>query len=216
MAFVATFAQEQEAKKSIDSLFREDQFYVALSYNIYENSPTGFSPYGFTSGLNVGFIRDMPINKNRHWSIGFGVGYGYNNSKHNVKVSENQDVFEYNFISETFDTNKWVFHSVEMPLEIRWRNASFDSHKFWRIYSGFKVSYIFSDKYVYNSLTENYTLKNNKNLNNLQYGTYMAVGNNSINMYAFYGLNSLLSDAYLDSKSIDLHTFQLGFMFYIL
>ena len=31
---------------------------------------------------------------------------------------------------------------IEIPFEIRWRTSKVHSHKFWRIYSGVKYSYL--------------------------------------------------------------------------
>ena len=69
------------AVTKVDSLFREDQFYVSLGYNLVQNSPRGFKRFSFSPSITVGFLRDFPISKNRHWSIAPGVGYSFNDLK---------------------------------------------------------------------------------------------------------------------------------------
>ena len=53
------FSQEtlpQEVKTiEIDSLFREDQFYASLSYNLVQNRPAGFKQFSFSPGITFGF-----------------------------------------------------------------------------------------------------------------------------------------------------------------
>ena len=72
-----SFAQENRTTTSIDStfftkvdsLYREDQFYVGVTYNVLTNLPTGIGQNGFSSEISVGFLRDMPINKNRTYAL---------------------------------------------------------------------------------------------------------------------------------------------------
>jgi hypothetical protein len=212
---LAGFAQDVGYKIPVDSLFREDQFYASISYVLMNNKPDGYSQHSFSSSVSLGFLRDFPISKNRHWAVAFGAGYNYNDIKYNLKIAPNIPVNTY-ALDNSYDKSKLIMHSVEFPLEIRWRNASYESHKFWRIYSGFKVNYIFSDKSNFVSPTESYVIKNNTDINKLQYGPYISVGYNTINLYAYYGLNSIFNDVELSNQSLDLSLLNVGFVFYIL
>ena len=166
--------------------------------------------------MSLGFIRDFPISKNRHWAIGAGVGYSYNNIKHNLLIEDNGTDISYE-VNSDYDKNKLVLHYVEFPLEIRWRNSTVDSHKFWRIYTGFKVSYLFASKSVYEFGSTNDIIRNNMDLNKIQYGPYLSWGYNTINFYAYYGLNPLFKDTKLsDGEDLKLNNFNVGFIFYIL
>ncbi|WP_320816168.1 porin family protein [Flavobacterium sp.] len=210
------FAQDVTVNKVSDSLYREDQFYASLNYNLLQNRPSGYNQYSFSTGLSLGFIRDFPITKNRHWAIGTGIGYSYNNIKHNL-IIENSEPENIYSVNGNYDKNKLVLHYVEFPLEIRWRNSTVDSHKFWRIYTGFKVSYLFGNKSVYkfNGLSE--ISRNNTDLNKIQYGPYLSWGYNTINFYAYYGLSPLFKDTKLSNgETLDLNNFNVGFIFYIL
>ena len=82
---VATvFSQENTTTQDtlvikVDSLYREDQFYFSITYNTLIHKPLGLSQSKFSSGLSLGFLRDMPINKNRTIAIASGIGLTYNN-----------------------------------------------------------------------------------------------------------------------------------------
>ena len=207
---------DNEGKTALDSLYREDQFYFSLTYNLPQGRPSGYSQNSFSTGLSLGFLRDMPISKNRHWAIATGFGYAYNNVKHNFTVKKAVDINTYS-IDDSYSNNKLILHYLEVPLEIRWRNSTAESHRFWRIYTGFKASYIFANKTVFESSVVDFRIKNNSDLNILQYGPYLSFGYNTINFYAYYALNPLFKDVNMVSgENVDLKIFNIGFMFYIL
>ncbi len=212
IALSETLAQERMV---VDSLYREDQFYVSLTYNLLQNKPSGFSQHSLSSGISVGFLRDMPINKKRTWAIAAGLGYNYNNLKTNIKIESLANSYAFS-IDNSFEKNKLVLHELELPLEIRWRNSTFESHKFWRIYTGFKASYLFADKSEFESETEIIKLKNNSELNKVKLGTYLAVGNNTGNIYVYYGLTPLFKNANIGTEKLEMNAFNIGFVFYIL
>lgn len=211
---VFVFSQE-ESKTVVDSLYREDQMYATLSLNLVQNRPSGFRQNSLSSGITVGFLRDMPFNKNRTWAIAAGLGYSYNNLKNNIKVDNSMGDITYS-IDDTFDKNKLVLHYLEVPIEIRWRNSTFESHKFWRIYSGFKISYLFADKSVFTSESQNSTVRSNNDLSKIKYATYLAVGNNTGNIYVQYTLTPIFEDVILNERNLELSSFNIGFIFYIL
>lgn len=208
------FAQEDN-NKVVDSLFREDQFYTTVTYNLLQNTPSDFNQHSLSSGVSFGFLRDMPINKNRTWALALGLGYAYNNIKNNIKIDNTSQQLNYS-IDNTFDNNKLVFHELEVPFEIRWRNAAFQSHKFWRIYTGFKASYLFASKSDFSSPTENFKLKNISDLNKLKFGSYLALGNNTVNLYAFYSFTPLFDNVIISNQKLEMNSFKIGLIFYIL
>jgi hypothetical protein len=107
-------------------------------------------------------------------------------------------------------------HFVDFPLELRWRNSTPNSHKFWRIYTGFKVSYLFSDTYKFVNSLQTVVIKNNPDLNKWQYGVYLTSGWNTWNLYIYYGLNGLYKEIKIDNKTANLQTLNIGLQFYIL
>ena len=213
--FSFVYSQNEENKIPVDSLFREDQFYFSVSYNLLRNTPNNYTQYSFSSGLTMGFLRDMPFTKDRKWAIGLGLGYSYNDIKHNLKIIDGIPSNEYS-IDDTYDKSKLRLHYLELPLEIRWRNATYDSHKFWRIYTGFKVSYLFASTSIFQSSTQSAVITNSDEVTKIQYGPYLSMGYNTINLYAYYGIKSNFDNVKIGNDQLGLNSFNVGFIFYIL
>jgi hypothetical protein len=163
----------------------------------------------------------MPINKDRTYAVALGLGYSYNNIKHNLAVLPiDNGVNSYQVVPEgSFEKNKLVLHYLELPLELRWRNSNATDHRFWRVYLGFKVSYLFADKALYSpedGIKE--VVKNDKSLNDFVYGAYISAGWNTWNFYAYYGLTPIYNNApIVDSEQkLTMRSANLGLIFYIL
>ena len=45
-----------------DDLYREDQIYISLYYNSLKNGFEKYKENKFSSSINFGFIRDIPLN----------------------------------------------------------------------------------------------------------------------------------------------------------
>lgn len=207
--WIPFFCFSQEIKPiEMDSLYREDQFYASLSYNLIQNRPDGFKQFSFSPGITFGILRDFPISKNRHWAIAPGIGYSYNNIKQFINSEEIVGATE-NTTSENIRTIITT-HSMDFPLEIRWRNSTQNSHSFWRIYTGLKTSYVFNSKLKLESTTESTKESISDDINRWQYGAYISVGFNTWNPYIYYGLNPIFKEG---SK---MSNFNVGFIFYIL
>ncbi len=212
------FGQEEKAT-SLDSLYKEDQFYIGVTYNLLANMPKDMSQNGFSSGFHLGFIKDMPINENRNWSLGIGLGYSTNSVNQNLLISaDSQDAYTYEIIeSSQFTKNKFSQHLVEVPFEIRWRTSTLETYKFWRIYTGFKLGYVFASNTKFKGTPQNNKMNNIDDFEKLQYGLTLAVGYNTWNAYLYYGLNSIFkNEAKLDGKSLDIRAIKIGLIFYIL
>lgn len=202
----SSFSQEESSTyKVVDSLFREDQFYVSVSYNLVQNRPSGFKQFGFSQGFTAGFFRDFPISKDRKWAFAPGIGYSYNN----IKQFVNSDEFFGDGSSENIRTTI-VSHGVDFPLEIRWRNAEPTNHKFWRVYAGFKATYVLGANIKVETTSGNEKNSILEDVNRWQYGAYLSFGFNTWNPYVYYGLNPIFNEG---SK---MSNFNIGFMFYIL
>jgi len=210
--------KENAPKPKIDSLYREDQFYFSFTLNTLQNKPAGLTQDKFSSGFSAGFLRDMPINKKRTFAIAPGLGFTINNYNQNLAITESNDIPVYTIIDPLteYRKNKFSQFSVDVPVEFRWRSSTFESHKFWRIYGGFKMSYLIYDKSVYEDAQGKIVVANNKDFEKFQYGAYISSGYNSINVYVYYGLNSLFQSAKTNAESIDMNSLNIGVMFYIL
>lgn len=203
---------------AVDSLYREDQFYLSFSYNILQNRPEGVSQNKFSAGFSAGFLRDMPINETRTIAIAAGIGYSLNNYNQNLMISESNGNPEYSLIDpETiYNKNNFSLHYLDLPIEFRWRTSTPESHKFWRIYTGVKLSYLLYSRSKFSGNEQKIIITKNEDFNKFQYGVYLAGGYNTWNFHLYYGLNPLFKSAELNGNSIDMRTLNIGLMFYIL
>ncbi|MDI1316333.1 porin family protein [Flavobacterium sp.] len=217
---LGTFAQQQEIDfDAVDSLYREDQFYLNITYNALQKRPFGINQNKLSPGIAFGFLRDMPINKKRTFALAAGLGCSVSVYNQNLRITEEAGTYSYQVPDEntSFVKNKLSLYTIDLPVEFRWRNSTPESHIFWRVYTGFKFSYVFYDLYKSEGSAGTVAISNNKDVNQFQYGAYVAAGWNTWNFYIYYGLNPLFkSSAKIDNQSIDMNTANFGLMFYIL
>jgi hypothetical protein len=218
LSFFSVFSQTVPDFEAVDSLYREDQFYFGVTYNTLQKRPLGVTQNKFTPSFSIGFLRDMPINKERNKAIAAGLGYSLNSYNQNILISENNGIPVYSNIQDgtLFDTNKLSLHSIDLPIEYRWRTSVPITHKFWRIYTGFKLSYLFYTQSKYEDSQTSYLVTGNADINKIQYGTYLSVGYNTVNFNIYYGLNPIFKSALINGRAIEMNTLNFGFMFYIL
>jgi len=201
--------------KSNDLYYREDQLYFGITYNLLQNRTEGISQNAFSAGIHLGFLRDIPLNKDRNIALAIGAGYLFSNYRTNLHISKINNDIEYK-IAEDFDRSKLSLHYIEVPLEFRWRTSTPKNTKFWRVYSGFKVSYLTFSR---SKITGNFpseTIRNNSDFTKFRYGVYLSVGHGNITFHANYSLNPIFEEAYINDQPIELTSFNLGLMFYIL
>lgn len=225
LLFLAPTTRAQDlttlSEKTTDSLYKEDQFYFGVTYNIISNRPDGLSQNGFSGGYHFGYTKDMPINSKRNKAIGVGLGLSLNSFNQNLLISEssnNQTGFQ--IIDETtvaFSKNKFATYMLEIPIEFRWRTSTPKDYKFWRIYSGFKLGYVFYNSSKFEGSPENIKRSNLNVFNSLQYGAFISGGYATWNVYVYYGLNTIFkSEAKLNNNTLDANAIKIGLMFYIL
>jgi len=216
------FSQNSEDtdKAKLYENYREDQFYASVTYNLINNKPDDVKQSGFSSGFHFGFIRDMPLNKRRNFAVGLGLGISTNSYNQNMSILETDNDLEYLIIDESevnVSKNKFTTYLVELPLEIRWRTSTAIDYNFWRIYTGFKVGYLIYNSTKYRSEAGDQNLSNLDDFNKVQYGLTLSAGYGTWNFHLYYGLNSIFNDnAHLNGEAIDMKSFKIGLMFYIL
>lgn len=223
LPFLSAFAQEEITKPElqeikIDSLYREDQFYFAFTYNTLQQKPVGLKQQKFSIGLSGGFLRDMPINKNRTKAFATGVGLSLNNYNQNLAITGTAQEANYAIMDSqtSFDKNKFTQLLIDVPLEFRWRTSTYESYKFWRIYGGVKLSYLAYSKSVLNDSQGKTLIANNNDFNKFLYGLYLSAGYNTFNVYAYYGLNPILKNLSIEGEKAKMNTMNVGVIFYIL
>lgn len=208
--------QAQVNNDSIIALkYLEDQLYLSLTYSILDNKPATISQRGFSGGISIGFIKDLPINEQRNLGFGIGVGYAYNVYVQDLKISrENQTtVFE---LAEDYKTNRFGINSIELPIEFRWRTSTPEKYNFWRVYGGVKLAYLASAKTKFSDSDVVLTTKNIPEFNKFQYGATLAAGYGTWNLYFYYGLSPLFKNAEFNNQKIDLKDINIGLKFYIM
>ena len=223
LLFIISTSVFAQAKKTatpfaaVDSLYREDQFFLGLTYNTLMKTPVDINQNGLSLGVTAGFLRDFPINKSRTVAIAIGLGASYNKFHQNLRVSNQNGTISYRIIgNEGYDRNKLEQVTLDMPIEFRWRNSTPTRYDFLRIYTGFKFGYLLYNKtlYVGDDATEN--VQNNSDFNKFQYGPTISVGYNTWNLHAYYGLQPIFGNAVLNEQKVKMATLNIGLIFYIL
>ena len=198
--------------------YREDQIYISLYYNSLKNDVSDLKENKFSSSINFGFIRDIPLNKSGKFAIGLGIGFGFNTYNNNLKINyqSSNNFFSGEYLENQieYDYNRFNLNEIQFPIEIRFRNSSIDNYKFWRLYAGLKYSKAISRKYKFENLDSNYTL-NNIPINSDQLGLTLNIGFNTWNI----GLYKAIKPFFIGNQnnlSLDLEQFKVGLIFYIL
>ncbi|MRI02535.1 outer membrane beta-barrel protein [Kriegella sp. EG-1] len=211
-------AQLEQDSLPVDTHYLEDQFYMGVTYNFLLDKPTDVSQRNLSYGFQAGLIKDMPLNEKRTVAIGVGLGYGVYSYYTNLQAIESNGSIAYSIPDDVSDLkrNKIETHMIEMPLEVRWRSSTATSYKFYRIYAGAKLGYVFGSrsKAVFDDYKDSFT---NNDVNNFQYGLTFNFGYNTFNLQIYYGLNGIFGDVQTDlGEDIDFKPLRVGFIFYIL
>ncbi len=197
------------------SFYREDQFFIGSTYFIQTEKIDEFKQNGFSGNFQLGFIRDIPLNKNSTKALGIGFGFERNYFTSNIQPEEQNERIDYRIIVSRFleSKNKISFSSISLPIEYRWRKSSIDKYKFWRIYSGFKIKKNFSLKSnpSYGSDTEI------KDFSDWTSSIYINAGYNTWNISLEYDLNPIIEDKKtINGDNLNISFLRLGLIFYLL
>ena len=216
-AFV--IGQVLKSKRDVDRKYLEDQFYFGLTYNFATNLPTDVSQRNLSYGLQGGFIKDIPLSYERTMGIGIGLGYGINSYYTNLLASKQGSDVAYTVLDRDadFKRNKIATHVLEVPFQFRWRNSTPEEYKFWRIYTGVKLGYVFDGRSKYVSSSERIVFVN-RDIRDFQYGLTLNVGYNTFNVHIYYALSSLFNDGVMEQSGdvIEIKPLKVGLIFYIL
>ena len=216
------FAQNTVPDTSfVDLKYREDQFYVSVTYNLLGKKPQGVSQNGFSSGFHFGFIRDIPINEKRNVAFGLGLGISTNSYNQTLLISKNNNQgLEYSVLDKnvtSFSKNKFATYLIELPFEFRLRTSNPKDYNFWRLYSGVKAGYLIYNSSKFKSSDGDILLSNIDDFNKFQYGIIFSAGYSNINVHFYYALNDIFkNDATLDDEHIGMNAVKIGLIYYIL
>lgn len=206
---ITGFLQAQKDSTFVDDKYLEDQLYFNLTYIQMLNLPERISQSGFSFGLGLGFIKDIPLSRQRNIGLGAGLGYGFNNYYFNVQIDSAEPDEEI-----TLKNNKVILHTLELPLELRFRGSEPTKYKFWRFYPGFKFAYIFSKNTSF-SKSPNFDVSDVIDINKFTYGITFSAGYNKWNLHLYYGLNDVFNDAENNNYAININDFRIGLIFYV-
>jgi hypothetical protein len=206
----------QKDSLQLGDSYLEDQLYFGVTFNQLINQSSQVAGSGFSYGINTGYIRDIPIVKSGKIALGIGIGYAFDSLKHGFKVSSQNSATIIETDSNLGATNALKLHTLEFPIEFRWRTSTANKYRFWRIYSGVKIGYNFKNRidFISNSVTTSYS--NIERFNKVQYGLTFSAGYAAFNVNLYYGLTPLFKDADVGTKSIGTKVVKLGMVFYIL
>lgn len=208
-----------QTKDSLNNKYLEDQLYIGITYNTLRSLPNGegIQQNGFSNGIFLGFIKDLPLNDRRNFGLGLGLGYGRNTYFQNIQISEENNTTTFDVVS-SFKRNKFSLHTLELPIELRLRTSTIDEYKFWRIYTGLKFAYVFASnaKLIKDNITTK--VKGISEVEKLQYGLTIGAGYGTWNLNIYYGLSDIFSGAQLKdtNSSIRPSDLRIGLVFYIL
>ncbi len=215
---VSSVLRAQSNDSINSSKYLEDQIYLGFSIATLINTPDGVTQNGLSNSFELGFIKDIPISDKGDFAIGIGLGYGRTTYFQNIKITEVDNVTQFEILKGVnFKNNKFSMHAIDVPLEIRWRSSTIDKYKFWRVYVGGKLSYVVASNAKFREPGNTIKVKSISEINKLQYALKLAVGHGTWNFNFYYGLTDLLSNANLNKTTpIKLRDFRIGLIFYIL
>lgn len=222
LLFVGTLlAQDSIPKPVMDSLYREDQFYIGINYNVVTSVPKNVSTSGLSGGIQFGYLRDMPINKRRNVAIAIGAGFSFDQYGQNLFVgedsSENTIFTILNDTEYTYDRNRFTTATIELPIEFRWRTSTPESYRFWRIYGGFRIGYAYYYKATLIQTDNNVNQTDIPEFDPVRLRATLSFGNSKINFFGSYSINPFYKDATtINGETIDFKSVKLGLIFYIL
>jgi len=220
---LTTFAQDVVVQDTqvVDSLYREDQVYIGITFNLLSNKPSGFEQNGLSAGIQAGFIRDFPLNKRRNKAIGVGIGMALDTYNQNLLIGNqlDDDASAFTIVDESVEnvTNRFTSYTLEMPIEYRWRTSTATKYSFWRIHVGMKLGYVLRFKSTYQDDISEIVRTDIPEINKFQYGPSFSFGYGAFNFQGYYGLNTLFEDsATLNSDQVGIQVIRLGLVFYFL
>lgn len=204
--------------QTIDVSYLEDQFYVGIGYNFLTDLPSDdVIQRNLSYNLQLGVIKDIPLNQRRNFGLGIGIGYSTNSYYSNIIAQESTEGISYRFpiADEGLNRSKFETHGIVFPFELRFRTSTPSDYKFWRIYTGFRAEYLFSR--TSKLVTDKSISFQNDDVSNWQYGLTLNFGYNTWNIHLYYSLNSLLEGTTLfEGELFEIRPLSVGVIFYIL
>lgn len=202
----------QKDSLAIGDRYWEDQLYLTITYNVLNNQPNSADSNGFSYGISAGYIKDIPLSPQGKFAIGIGVGYNYDSYNHGLIVSDS----DIQVINDEVLNSKFKTHTIEFPIQFRWRTSDAVTYSFWRVYSGMKLSYNIYNKFLYDFNSQQVVVDNVDVFNKFQAGFEMSLGYGAFNFYVYYGFTPLYKNAILNQQRVKTTNAKFGLIFYLL
>ncbi|QNJ97745.1 porin family protein [Constantimarinum furrinae] len=207
-------------QSSPDTKYREDQFYIGATYNLITQVPDDVNIRGLSGGVHFGFVRDIPFNQRRNLAIAVGAGLSFDRYGQTLFIGETDSektIFSVLDDDINYDTNRFSTAAIEAPIEFRWRTSTAESYKFWRIYAGLRVGYVYWYKSTFKQTDNNVNQTDIPEFDRTRLGLTLSFGYNTFNFYGYYSINPFFTNAATtDGQQVDFKTIKVGLIFYIL
>ena len=207
------FGQDLTTPENSD-FFREDQIYIGISLASLKSNAEDFKPKALSRHFQWGIIRDIPLVLSGKFSTGLGLGMSFERYTTNLSYSVERG---FTFSETDLDFENPLYFSIqsfEIPITLRWRNATFNDFAFWRIYGGVSLHWNYKNKAKQNS----YIILNSDELKKWGATAHLSFGYNTWNFYFAYRLNPIFNSSPRNNQdfSIQLTPIKFGLIFYIL
>ncbi len=204
-----------------DAKYREDQFYLGFTYNLIYKVPRGVNIKGLSGGINFGYLRDMPLNKRRNIAVGLGVGVSLDQYGQTLFIGEdtNEETIFRTLTSDiNYSKNRLNTATLEVPIEFRWRTSTATEYKFWRVYGGIRMGYVYWYRSYFRQPDNEVAQSDIPELQNLTFSATLSVGYGTFNFFMNYMFTPLFENAITQDtqEAIGFQPIKLGIIFYIL
>jgi hypothetical protein len=212
--------------QNVDGFYLEDQVYVSFNYNMLVNKHDSILQGGFSNSFEIGYIRDIPLNKRRNFGVGVGLGYSIGHFYQNLDIkSYVNGVGEISLMeSNEFIRNKFSISYLEIPFEIRYRTSTFDKQKFFRSYLGFKIGYMLRNYSKKKTEYQEIAYYNHPDINWWRYGITLKLGYGKWNLNMYYSLSNIFKEGAtttdnnpsLSTIPLDMNEFNIGLVIFLI
>ncbi|MDY0780930.1 porin family protein [Tenacibaculum sp. IB213877] len=212
--FIGFQSIAQKDSLQIGDKYWEDQLYMYISYNTILKQPKETSNSGFSYGITLGYIKDVPLNNQGNVSVGIGAGYNYESFNHGLRVLSSDEIIH--DPDAGISSNEIKLHNIEFPIQFRWRTSDAVTYSFWRIYTGVKLTYNLSNKFSYQLNNQSFNYRNINIYNDFQTGLELSVGYGAFNLFVYYGLTPMYKNVVIDTEKVNSKIAKFGLIFYLL
>ena len=191
--------------------YKEDQIYFNFNFDFQLKRIEGYQQNGFSRSFNLGFLKDISLNKKGNKALALGLGYGYSRLVNNLDVGQD---LNFNIEGDSALRNKLSYHTIQFPIELRIRTSTLESFAFWRVYLGYRLNYNFLAKYKpffgRKTMLKNY-------ISNISHCLSLSLGFNTWNIRFETGLSPLIKiSSTSNNLNNDFYVSSVGLVFYLL